>query len=111
MKATRAIFRSFQQESFKEDKQTHFQKLNSFLDVEGLLRAIGSRMKSKDLTFAQKRPITLDGKRHVTGILLRNDYLENHHVGIEQLGSIVQENYWIFGVRNKLRSIKANFDV
>ena len=34
MKATKAIFRSVQQESFKKDKQTHLHKLNPFLDVD-----------------------------------------------------------------------------
>ena len=74
IKATKASFRSVQQGSFKEDKQTHLQKLNPFLDADGLLRARGRLVKSKDLTFAQKNRIILDGKHQVTGILLRNDY-------------------------------------
>ena len=108
MKAKKAIFRSVQQESFKEVKLTHLQKKNPFLDVDGLLRARGRLVKSKELTFAQKHPIILDGKHHVTGILLRNEHLENHHVGNEQLRTMVRVHYWIFDVSNKLRSIKTN---
>ena len=111
MKVRKAFFRSIQQESFKEKKQFHLQKLNPFLDVDRLLRARCRTMKSKDMTFAQKHPIKLDGNYHNTSILLRNEDLENHNVGIEQLRSMVQENYSraFFGVRNQLRSIKSNF--
>ena len=93
MKAIKAIFRSFQQEIFKEDKDMHLQKLNPFLDADGLLRARGRLVKSKDLTFAQNEPKELDGKHYVKGIFLKNEHLENHHVGIEQHKSMVQENY------------------
>ena len=53
MKAKKAIFRSVQQESFKEVKLTHLQKKNPFLDVDRLLRARGRLVKSQELTFAQ----------------------------------------------------------
>ena len=97
VKVRKAFFRSVQQESFKENKQIHLQKLNPFLDVDRLLRARCRTVKSKDMTFAQKHPIKLDGNYHNTSILLRNEDLENHNVGIEQkYGSrkLLSRNFW-----------------
>ena len=78
VEATKAIFRSAQQESFKEDKQTHLQKLIPFLAADGSLFARGRLVKSRGLTFAQKQSKILDGKHHVTRIFLRTEYLKSH---------------------------------
>ena len=82
--------------------------MNPFLDAESLMRARGRLIRSKDLSDSQKQPTILDSNHHVTEIFFRTQYLENHRIGIEQLRSIVQQTYWIFGVRNEVKQIEAN---
>ena len=48
----------------------------------------------------------LHWKHHVTELFLRNEHKNSHHEGTEHVRNIVQQKFWILGIRNALRSIK-----
>ena len=78
---------------------THF-------DENGLLRAKG-RISQSHLDYETKHPILLHWKHHAVELFLRNEHLRYYHEGTEYVRNQVQSNYWILGIRNALRSIKA----
>ena len=83
------MFRCVQKEGYRV-KRSRLENSNPFIDADGLIRARVRLISSKDLSFAQKYPIFLNSNHHVTLIVLRNEHLENHHIEIEQLRSMVQ---------------------
>ena len=43
---------------------------------------------------------------HVVELFLRSEHKNSHHEGTEHVRNIVQQEFWIIGIRNALRSIK-----
>ena len=58
------------------------------------------------MNFETKHPILLNWKHHVVELFLRNEHKNSHHEGTEHVRNIVQQKFWILGLRNALRSIK-----
>ena len=75
------------------------------IDQRGLIRA-KDRIGKSQLDFNEKHPVLLHWKHHVVELFLRNDYKNNSPEGTEHVKNIVQQRFWIIGVRNALRSIK-----
>ena len=111
------IFRLIQQEQFPEEitalqtgkelpKCSKLLQIDPFLDGNGLLRAKG-RISKSHLDYETKHPILLHWKHHAVELFLRNEHLRYYHEGTEYVRNQVQSNYWILGIRNALRSIKA----
>ena len=48
----------------------------------------------------------LDAKHEAIQLLLEREHQENLHQGTEYLWNVVQQRFWIIGLRNALRSIK-----
>ena len=80
-------------------------QFSPFIDQQGLIRAQG-RIGKSQLNFETKHPILLHWKYHVVEIFLQNEHKNSHHEGTEHFRNIVQQKFWILGVRNALRSIK-----
>ena len=111
------IFRLIQQEQFPEEiaalqtgkelpRSSKLLQFDPFLDENGLLRAKG-RISKSHLEYETKHPILLHWKHHAVELFLRNEHLRYYHEGTEYVRNQVQSNYWILGIRNALRSIKA----
>ena len=114
--AQAGIFRLQQQKEFAEEmkslmfeeeipKNSKTIQLSPFFDQQGLIRAQGGIGKSQ-LNFKTKHQILLHWKHHVVELLLRNEHKNNHQEGTEHFRNIVQQKFWILGIRNALRSIK-----
>ena len=69
------------------------------------IRAKGKISKSQ-LGFNAKLPILLHWKHHAVELFLRYEHQDNQHEGTEHVRNIVQQNMWILGIPNALRSIK-----
>ena len=91
-----------EKENLKNSKTLQFLP---FIDQQGLFRAQG-RIGRSQLNFETKHPILLHWKHHVVEIFLRNEHKNSHHEGTEHVRNIVQQKFWILGMRNALRSIK-----
>ena len=114
--AQASIFRLLQQEQFAEEmkslkaekeipKNSKILQFSPFIDQPGLIRAQGNIGKSQ-LNFETKHPILLHWEHHVVELFLRNEHKNSHHEGTENVRNIVQQKFWILGIRNALRSIR-----
>ena len=114
-KANAIFFKLIQWEQFVEEMQSlktekeipkdrKILQFSPFLGV-GLIRAKDRRGKSQ-LDFKAQHPILLHSKPHKVEIFLRNEHKDNQHEGTEQVRNIFQQNMWILGIRNALKSIK-----
>ena len=114
--AQASIFRLLQQEQFTEEmktlkaereipKNSKILQFSPFIDLQGLIRAQG-RIGKSHLNFETKHPILLHWKHQVVELFLQTEHKNNHHEGTEHVRNIVQQKFWILGIRNALRSIK-----
>ena len=81
-------------------------KLSPFLDKNGLLRLQGRLQHSKS-SYETKHPIFLSAKHYVVIKLIEDAHQANFHEGTEYVRSVLMQEYWIIGLRNALRSVKA----
>ena len=88
----------------KIPSSSKLRNLDPFLDEEGLLR-VGGRLKFGQLPYAFKHQIILPNSHHAVQLLLRHLHQSYHHVGKEQLLSIVRQKYWIVKARKAIQSI------
>ena len=86
-------------------KNSTILQFSPFIDQQGLIRAQG-RMGKSQLNFETKHPILLHWKHHVVELFLRDEHKNSHHEGTEHVRNIVQQKFWVLGIRNALRSIK-----
>jgi hypothetical protein len=110
--ATNLILKNLQTETFSKEiselKNSNFvsdkniQKLNPFLDTEGLLR-VGGRLENADIPFEQKHPILLPSKNYTVHLMLLQEHKRLGHVGAQTVLSNFRLKYWPL---NGLREIK-----
>ena len=114
--AQAGIFRLLQQEQFAEEikslktekefpKNSKILQFSPFIDQQGLIRAQG-RIGKSQLNFETKHPILSHWKHHVVELFLRNEHKKSNHEGTEHVRNLVQQKFWILGIRNAFRSIK-----
>ena len=114
--AQASIFRLLQQEQFAEEikslkaekeipKNSKILQFLPFIDQQVIIRAQG-RIGKSQLNFETKHSILLHWKHHVVDLFLQNEHKNSHHEGTEHVRNIVQQEFWILGIRNALRSIK-----
>ena len=73
---------------------------NPFLDKFGILR-VGGRVKRA----AERQQILLDGRNHLTRLLIRHVHIVLLHAGFQLLWSTLARKYWILRTRNVLRKV------
>ena len=71
-----------------------------------LIRARGRLRKASCLSFEQKHPVILSSKHVVVKQFLNDVHISNAHEGVEYLRSIVQQLYWVLGLRSELLRIR-----
>ena len=81
-------------------------KLSPFLDENGLLRLQG-RLQHSRSSYDVKHPILLSAKHFVVIKLIEDAHRANFHEGTEYVRSLLRQEYWIIGLRNALRNVKA----
>ena len=117
-RAEERVSKLIQRETFPvvhEEKQTFgktnkvgvLAKFSPFFDNTGIIR-VGGRIKHANLSFEQRHPILLSTKHDLVKVLLRDLHLEHNHEGVEYIRSVIQQKFWILGLRNALRSIKSS---
>ena len=115
--AEQILFRFVQNESFpnvsksisnsKEiSKVLNIAKLSPFIEEDGTIRVKG-RLKHSNLDYNAKHPILLTAKHPVVQLLLEKAHRDNLHEGTEYARNMLQQEYWIIGLRNALRKIKS----
>ena len=113
--AEQILFRFVQNESFpnvsksiansKEISKTlNIAKMSPFIEEDGPIRVKG-RLKHSKLDYNSKHPILLTAKPQVVQLLLGKAHRDNLHEGTEYVRNMLQQEYWIIGLRNALRII------
>ena len=106
-----------QRESFAElfsklednsgEKVKHDQaKLCPFVDSDNTKR-LKSRLNRATISDDLKHPILLSAKHAAVVLMLRQIREDNHHEGTEHVRSLLQQQVWVIGLRNELRSINS----
>ncbi|XP_071878302.1 uncharacterized protein [Bombus fervidus] len=78
------------------------QRLNPFLDKDGMLR-VGGRLSHSTLPFNQKHPIILP-KSFVTSLIIEHEHLINLHSGIQATLYSLRRSYWPIDGRSQVWS-------
>ena len=89
-------------------KTLNIAKFSPFIEKDGTVRVNG-RLKHSNLDYNAKHPILLTAKHPVVQLLLEKAHQDNLHEGTEYVRNMLQQKYWIIGLRNALRKIKSRF--
>ena len=98
------VFRKLEDNTGKKVKHD-LAKISQFVDSDKTIPLRGRLSKatvSKDL----KHPIFLAAKHPAVVLMMRRMHENNHHEATEYVRSLVQQKFWVIGIRNALRSIK-----
>ena len=100
--AEKVLWSRIQLESFG-DVTNSVKGLNVMKDDQGLLR-VRTKLLDREDEFSFKYPILLPSKHHVVNSLIRDCHLKNCHAGLQTVGSILREKYWIISAKRNIRS-------
>ena len=79
-------------------------KLDPFLDPTGLLR-VGGRLQKSEMPSAQKHPIVMPKKGHITELLVRHFHQTCYHQGRGITTNVIRQNgFWIVGCSSVVSS-------
>ncbi|XP_043597808.1 uncharacterized protein LOC122574359 [Bombus pyrosoma] len=78
------------------------QRLNPFLDKDGMLR-VGGRLTHSTMPFTQKHPIILP-KSSVTALIIEHEHLLNLHSGTQATLYALRKSYWPIDGRSQVWS-------
>ncbi|XP_050494476.1 uncharacterized protein LOC126875568 [Bombus huntii] len=78
------------------------QRLNPFLDKDGMLR-VGGRLSHSPMPFNQKHPIILP-KSSVTALIIEHEHLLNLHTGTQATLYALRRSYWPIDGRSQVWS-------
>ena len=81
-------------------------QLRPFIDDNGIMRARG-RLSKADFVFDTNHPFLLPSKHRKLQLVMLKSHLDNCHQGVESMRHELQQQFWILGLRNALRSIKS----
>lgn len=77
-------------------------KLTPFVDEAGLLR-VGGRLQHANLPYSRKHPLLLPKASHLSALLCDHFHIQSLHAGPRTVQALVQEKFWIVGIRSLLR--------
>lgn len=87
----------------KKDRDTvtgKLQRLNPFLDKDGILR-VGGRLKHSTMPFSQKHPIILP-KSCITTLIIENEHRIHLHSGTQTTLYAIRRRYWPIDGRSQV---------
>ncbi|XP_035222974.1 uncharacterized protein LOC118195758 [Stegodyphus dumicola] len=96
---------SIQLENFGDVSGPKVKGLAVVKDQNNIIR-VKTKLLERDDEFSFKYPILLPSKHHVVNCLIPDCHLKNCHAGLQTVGSILRENYWIISAKRLIRSVK-----
>lgn len=100
--AEKLLWSRVQLESFG-DVTDSIKGFNVMRDQDNILR-VKTKILDRDDEFSFKCPILLPSKHHVVNCLIRECHLKHSHAGLQTVGSILREKYWIISSKRNIRS-------
>ena len=80
-------------------KTMNFTELSTFIEEHGTIRGKG-RLNISDLDDNAKHPTLLTAKRPFVQLQLKRAHYDNLPKGTEYMRNMLQQEYWIIGLRN-----------
>lgn len=78
--------------------------MNPFLDETCLIR-VGGRLQTSTLSYAQRHPILLPSRHHMTDCIIREVHEAHYHTGIQNTLHHLRQKFWLLDGRNQVRKI------
>ena len=111
----RLLLRKSQMESFGQTYQALaagkpmaasdlLNKLSPFMDDQNVMQLKG-QLRHADASYEMKHPILVSAKHPIVRKLIEDAHESNFHEGTEYVRCILQQIYWIIGLRNALRNV------
>lgn len=91
----------------KDKQPIHKSKIASlhpFIDKDGLIR-VGGRLKSSNLTYAQKHPVLIPSRHHLIDLIIRETHERQYHAGIQTTPYTIRQKFWLLNDRNQVKKI------
>ena len=79
-------------------------KLKPILKGDGIIR-VGGRISKAPISADAINPMILPKNHHISTILIRNLHETNGHCGVEQVLSLLREQFWIVKARSAIKKI------
>ncbi|XP_072937318.1 uncharacterized protein [Epargyreus clarus] len=116
-KAEEALIRRAQRDSFPEElqllkkekaitKTSRLFRLDPILE-DGILKIRG-RIGAATAPTAMKRPVILDGRHHITRLLVQREHCAAGHANRERVTNDLRQRYWIVHLRPTVRAIERD---
>ena len=86
----------------------NLRKLCPFVDEEGTIQLKG-RLKLSWLSVQAKHPVLQSVRHLLVIVILRQAFEDIYHEGTEYVRDILQQDVWIMGFQNVLRSVKHQY--
>ena len=84
------------------------QKLNLFLDSEGIIRLRG-RIHNAPLEYDSRHPMLLHHRQHITQLIIGDFHFRLHHAGCETTLAALRQKFWIYKrARNTVKGMIKN---
>jgi len=110
-----AIIKMVQRQAFPEDidslskdkpvRTSGLQKLDPFMDSQGMLR-VGGRLQESSLPYSIKHPLILPRKNHVVNLIIQHCHEQVAHQGRGMTTNKLRENgYWVMGCSTAVSSV------
>ena len=84
--------------------KSNLHSLNPIIGTSGLLH-VGGRQDDHNLTYAHRYPVTVQGKRQLTQLIIRHDHLQLLQAGPTLLTASLNHRFYIMGVCKYIRSV------
>ncbi|XP_049885438.1 uncharacterized protein LOC126380224 [Pectinophora gossypiella] len=81
--------------------------LDPMIFDDGLLRVRGRLSAAPDLSFDERHPVILDGRDHLTRLLVRSYHVRALHSNHEAVLNQMRERFWILRGRTTVRAVVA----
>ncbi|XP_054276868.1 uncharacterized protein LOC128995865 [Macrosteles quadrilineatus] len=87
---------------YSQQTSPMFQRLDPFLDSNGILR-VGGRLKNAQLGYDAKHPMLLPKNSPLTHLLIDYFHVKYLHIGPRTLQSLLSRQFWIISARHVIR--------
>lgn len=89
------------------DKNSRLLTLSPVLDDRGLLRVGGRINAATGVTTEIKSPVILDGKHHVSRLIVRHHHVKAAHGNQETVVNDLKQKYWIINLRPTVKYVAS----
>ena len=79
-------------------------KLKPFMNEDGVMR-VGGRVSMAPISADANNPMILPKDHHPAIILIRNLHEVNGHCGVEQVVSLLREQFWVVKARGAIKRV------